>query len=71
MIMKYVYLQKKWDGCANNVWLSVDYTGKTYAKSITPFCDTSRPYVYELIRKSDIEKMIEELTRVGFAEIKS
>ncbi len=69
MIMKYVYLQKKWDGyAANNVWLSVDYTGKTYAKSITPFCDIDRPYVYELIRKSDIEKMISELVKNGFTE---
>lgn len=68
MIMNFVYLQKKWEGCAKNTWLTVDYGEKTYRKAITPFCDVSRSNTYELTRKIDIDDMISELVKNGFTE---
>jgi hypothetical protein len=67
MRLSYVYLQKKWEGCARNVWLTVDYEEKTYCKLITPFCNTISG-VYELVRKSDIDDMINQLIKNGFTE---
>ena len=69
MILKYVYLQKKWEGCAKNIWLTVDYTEQTYRKVITPFCDINKSDTYELVRKIDIDDMITELMRNGFKEV--
>lgn len=68
MIMNFVYLQKKWEGCAKNTWLTVDYEEKTYRKAVTPFCDVSRSNTYELARKIDIDDMISELVKNGFTE---
>ena len=68
MIMNFVYLQKKWEGCAKNTWLTVDYEEKTYRKVVTPFCDVSRTNTYELTRKIDIDDMISELIKNGFTE---
>lgn len=69
MIMKFVYLQNKWEGCAKNTWLTVDYEEKTCRREVTPFCDTGRSNTYELARKIDIDDMISELVRNGFTEI--
>lgn len=68
MIMNFVYLQKKWESCAKNTWLTVDYEEKTYRKAVTPFCDISRSNTYELTRKIDIDDMISELVKNGFTE---
>lgn len=68
MIMNFVYLQKKWEGCAKNTWLTVDYEEKTYRKAVTPFCDISKSNTYEFTRKIDIDDMISELVKNGFTE---
>jgi len=68
MRLSYVYLQKKkCEGCVRNVWLTVDYEKKTYNKLVTPFSNTVSG-VYELVRQSDIDDMINQLVKNGFTE---
>ena len=67
MIMKFVYIQQQWEGCAKNIWLNVDYEKKSYTKVISSWCFTGQSNVF-CLPKRDIEKMITELKRNDFTE---
>lgn len=71
MIITLVWIDKKWKskGIAHNVWLWIYPDDKCYKKIITAYIDTSGEHVIEIARKSDIDKMINNLNHKGYTEI--
>ncbi len=64
---------KKWDrrkdGEARNMWLHIYPEKKMYEAYTSPYCDIRNRNIVEVVRKKDIESLLEYLGAQGYTAI--
>ena len=67
------YQDENWQqrGEAHNIWLHIYPEKKEYEKIVSPYCDIRSMNIVEVKRKSDIEDLINYLSREGYISCKA